>query len=271
MHSSALYHGKLFFDLYCSDNLNATVVDIGAQNVNGSLKDVCPRSLKYIGVDFVEGKGVDVILNDPYKLPFKDNSIDIIVCNSCFEHSQFFWLLFMEMVRSLKSEGLLYLNVPSNGSFHRYPVDCWRFYPDAGQALVAWANREGYALSLIESFIGAQSESNIEDGGAWHDFVAVFIKSAENKSFNRKKMVDELHSFTNGYSSVSSSDLNQTFISPDHHKIISLNQALAERETQIANLCQALSERDKQIFEILSSKSWLLTKPLRAVSRFFRG
>ena len=33
------------------------------------------------------------------------------------------------------TDWLFYLNAPSNGEFHRYPVDCWRFYPDAGGAL----------------------------------------------------------------------------------------------------------------------------------------
>src|SRR5690242_17879182 len=125
MHPSALKFGKRFFDAYAVSR--GTVVDIGAQDLNGSLKDVCPKRLKYVGVDFAAGKGVDVILKDPYKLPFEDRSADFVVSSSCFEHSEMFWLLFLEILRILKPEGVFYLNVPSNGIFHRYPVDCWRF------------------------------------------------------------------------------------------------------------------------------------------------
>jgi SAM-dependent methyltransferase len=71
-----------------------------------------------------------------YKLPFADGSVDVVLSSSCFEHSEFFWLLFLEILRVLRPEGLFYLNAPSNGPFHRYPVDCWRFYPDSGNALV---------------------------------------------------------------------------------------------------------------------------------------
>jgi SAM-dependent methyltransferase len=122
-----------------------TIVDIGSQDVNGSLRSVAPPNNKYIGVDFVEAKGVDVVITDPYSLPFEDESVDAVVSSSCFEHSEFFWLLFNEALRILKPTGLLYINVPSNGQFHRYPVDCWRFYPDSGVALQNWGKRSGYS------------------------------------------------------------------------------------------------------------------------------
>jgi SAM-dependent methyltransferase len=263
MHQSSLKYGKLFFDIYCNELQGSIVVDIGAQNVNGSLKDVCPESLKYVGVDFVAGNGVDIILDDPYKLPFADNSIDVIVCSSCFEHSTFFWLLFLEIIRVLKPNGLFYLNVPSNGSFHRYPVDCWRFYPDSGHALVAWAKREGYQLTLLESFIGDQSEDNIEDGGAWHDFVAVFVKSTDSKYCFNSRIVDVLSKFTNGYSSISCSNLNETFLSPDHLKFITLKQVVAERDGQIANLRDEAERVRQELDQIFHSRSWRVTAPLR--------
>lgn len=196
MHPSALHYGRLFFKAY-SSNLpgNAKVVDIGAQNVNGSLKDVCPAEYQYIGVDFVEGKGVDVILNDPYTLPFDSESIDAVVCSSCFEHSEMFWLVFTEILRVLKPTGLLYLNAPSNGYVHRYPVDCWRFYPDAGHALVTWAKRNGYSPVLLESFTGQKSSK--EEDGAWNDFISVFAKSERSENTFNSKITDQLEAFEN--------------------------------------------------------------------------
>ena len=113
---------------------------------------------------------MDCVLTDPYQLPFDDNSADIVVSSSCFEHSELFWLLFLEVIRILKPHDLFYLNAPSNGSFHRYPVDCWRFYPDSGRALVRWAERSSYSTELLESFTSHQLHDQ------WNDYVAVFIK-----------------------------------------------------------------------------------------------
>ncbi len=192
MHPSALKNGKLFFETYAALLAGATVVDIGAQDVNGSIKDVMPPHLLYIGVDFVHGKGVDVVLDDPYKLPFADASIDIVVSNSCLEHSEMFWLIFLEMLRVLRPNGLLYLNVPSNGDFHRYPVDCWRFYPDSGQALVTWARRNGLRPQLLESFVSEQYM------GPWNDYVAVFVKDEQFSSSHTGRMANAKSDFSNG-------------------------------------------------------------------------
>ena len=70
-------------------------------------------------MDFQQARGVDVVLDDPYKLPLDDASVDIVVSSSCFEHSEMFWLVFLEVMRVLKSDGLFYLNAPSAGSFHQ--------------------------------------------------------------------------------------------------------------------------------------------------------
>lgn len=50
---------KIVFDTYlggasASDTMQ--IVEIGAQDVNGSLRQVAPQGVRYIGVDFVVGK-----------------------------------------------------------------------------------------------------------------------------------------------------------------------------------------------------------------------
>lgn len=162
--------GAAFFNTYLKNLKKLKIVDIGSQDVNGSLRTVAQPEHQYLGVDFSSGKGVDIVINDAYKLPFETESINAVVCSSCLEHSEFFWLLFNEMLRILKPSGLLYINVPSNGPYHTFPVDCWRFYPDSGLALQRWGERNGFKVALLESFIG---EKKYEP---WNDFVAVFIK-----------------------------------------------------------------------------------------------
>ena len=185
-------NGEVFFATYSKyfkDSL-VTVVDIGAQNVNGSLKEVCPKDFKYIGVDFQNGKGVDIVLSDPYTLPFENETIDIVVSSSCFEHSEMFWVSFLEILRVLKPTGIFYLNVPSDGAVHKYPVDCWRFYPDSGQALVTWAKRNSFNPTLLECYT--------QLGGQWYDYVAVFLKSNENKTRYNDRILHHKKDFENG-------------------------------------------------------------------------
>ena len=84
------------------------------------------------------GPGVDIVLDDPYRLPFGDGEVDVVVSGQMLEHCEFFWLSFGEMLRILKPDGYLFLIVPSAGPIHNYPVDCYRFYPDAMKALAKY-------------------------------------------------------------------------------------------------------------------------------------
>ena len=192
MHPSAMDNCKAFFDTYKNffmDNANVRVLEIGSQDVNGSLREHCPKNYEYIGVDFVDVKGVDVVITDPYSFPFDDEYFDIILSSSCFEHSEMFWLTYLDILRVLKPKGLFYLNVPSSGPFHRYPVDCWRFYPDAGGALITWAKRNGINASLLESY--TQTET-------WKDYISVFLKDEKYLSYFSKRILHTKADFTNG-------------------------------------------------------------------------
>lgn len=194
MHATAMKNGSRFFEVYVKKMADPVVVEIGARNVNGSLRAVLPAQARYIGVDLAAAPNVDVVLDDPYKLPFEDSSIDAVVSSSCFEHAEFFWESFLEIQRVLKPEGLFYMNVPSNGEFHRYPVDCWRFYPDSGLALARWARSKGYGTTLLESYTGRQEDDD------WNDQVCVFVKDEAQASRYPDRITAGFAQFDNGLS-----------------------------------------------------------------------
>ena len=69
MHPSARRNYARFVRTYLSGWPKGTVVDIGAQDVNGSLRELTPQTWSYVGVDFAAGQGIDIVLADPYVLP----------------------------------------------------------------------------------------------------------------------------------------------------------------------------------------------------------
>lgn len=200
MHPSALSNGKLFFSTYVQRVIldgRTRLLELGSLNVNGSLRDVAPKEIEYIGVDITAGSGVDLVVDKASQLPFEDVSFDIVVSSSCFEHSEFFWLDFLEIMRVLKPTGLFYLNAPSNGSYHRAPVDCWRFYPDSGVALANWARRNNINAVMLESFISMQTTGNAFHLDQWNDFVAVFLRDEVYANNYRSRMQDRSANFYN--------------------------------------------------------------------------
>lgn len=179
MHQSALQIGQKFLELYWTAAAER-ILDIGSRDVNGSLRAFCPEGAEYIGVDLEAGPGADVVLKDAYDYPFPDEYFDLIVSTSCFEHDGMFWLAFLEQLRVLSKSGTMYINAPSNGAYHGYPYDNWRFYPDAAPALEAWARRNGQEVFVIESFIGPQI------GSGWNDCVMIFQKTAPERLDQRR-------------------------------------------------------------------------------------
>jgi len=172
MHPSSLENMQKCYENYiCGDFMaklnHIKVLDIGGANVNGSYADIFSQDkFEYIGADIAPNDGVDLVLDDPYKLPLDDASVDILISGQAFEHVEFFWLLFEEMTRVIKDDGWLFLIAPSAGPIHQYPVDCYRFYPDAYQALAKYTG-----VNLIEVFH--------DNKGPWKDLVGVFSKNNE--------------------------------------------------------------------------------------------
>ena len=226
MHDTALIHAQHFFDCYGNcfgAKTRVKVVEIGSQDVNGSLRSKCPATFEYVGLDFVAGKGVDIVLQDPYQLPLASESADIVLSSSCLEHAEMFWLVFLEIMRILKPRGLFYLNVPSNGAFHRYPVDCWRFYPDSGKALEAWARRSGVNAALLESYTGYQRED------IWNDFVAVFVKDAKFTADFPGRIVHRIKDYNNGLENGNPEFLRYSAFPEDSRKLNVISQVAANK------------------------------------------
>jgi SAM-dependent methyltransferase len=146
MHDSALKNAKLFVEKYVSQSL-PSILDVGSYDVNGSLKHIFPQGSLYIGLDMEHGNNVDCIIRDDYTFPLESNSFDIVVSSSCFEHCDFFWLVFLEMMRCLRPNGYMYINAPSAGHYHGYPNDYYRFYKDFGKMLIKLATLNGYLYS----------------------------------------------------------------------------------------------------------------------------
>lgn len=226
MHPTAMTNAKQFFDCY-GPQLRAgqpvKVIEIGSRDVNGSIRKHCPPDFEYVGVDFEAGKGVDLVLADPYELPFEAESADLVVSSSCFEHSELFWILFLEIMRLLKPHGLFYLNAPSNGGFHRYPVDCWRFYPDSGRALVTWARRNGVDALLLESY------TSLQFGDIWNDFVGVFLKSRGQAARYPARIVDAKEDFINGLTDRGDDFLRYSKQQEDQKKLQVIGQIVSNK------------------------------------------
>jgi SAM-dependent methyltransferase len=168
-------------------NRKLRVLDIGSCDINGSYRPLFQRpNWHYQGVDLSPGPNVDIALANPYRWQgIKTCSVDVVISGQAFEHIEFFWLTWREMVRVLKPSGLIFLIAPSRGPEHRHPVDCWRFYPDGFRALAKYCDME-----LLE--VSTDWENVPQTDNTWGDTVGVFRRPQLRAMSLRQCLVSQL-------------------------------------------------------------------------------
>ncbi len=252
MHNSAFRIGGKFIDSYFKHGMQR-ILEIGSQDVNGSLRSHQPKDAEWVGVDINPGPGVDIVIDPNAKLPFADGHFDLVISSSVFEHDVAFWETTEEMARVLKDTGFMYINAPSNGSFHRHPFDFFRFYPDAGFALLQIVKkRHKPQATLFESFVVEQDDS----GEGWNDFVAI-IGAGDECSVPSQKIY-ESESCRNVWGS------NQ-FIEASFVEAVEDQ----EKAIHVSRLQDKIRVLENEVHNLRQSVSWRATFPLRFVLRVF--
>lgn len=172
------------------------VLDVGSYGVNGTYKEMFADTAKYsyTGLDVNPGPNVDYVPADPYLWPeLPKESFDVIVSGQAFEHIEYPWLIIEEMSRVLRKNGLIGIVAPSRGPEHKYPVDCWRYYPDAFRALAKWAG-----LEVIESKTNWGKSGFTDGSDQWGDTFCILTKSTTHHSpVKRVKKNRPISRFTN--------------------------------------------------------------------------
>jgi SAM-dependent methyltransferase len=168
---------QAFRDAYLADAKGATlkILDVGSASIEGG---VTYRDLfgnwDYLGLDAEHAPNVDLTVKDPYHWrELADASFDVVVSGQAFEHIEWPWLTIMEIARVLKPAGLAAITAPSAGHVHRYPTDCWRYYPDGFPALAKYAG-----LSLIENDV--DTGYVFGDSAVWGDAFAILQKPLQS-------------------------------------------------------------------------------------------
>ncbi|WP_425060459.1 hypothetical protein SCACP_11730 [Sporomusa carbonis] len=189
MHTSSYVKMENFVQKYlnCFAAKPLKILDVGSQDINGSYKGLfAGEGWQYTGCDMVEGKNVDIVLHDVYNWSeFESDSFDVVVAGQVFEHIEYMWLAMLEIARVLKEDGICCVIAPSAGVEHRYPVDCWRYYPDGFKALAKFA-----CMETMEAYTEWEDTRYPDRSGLWHDSVLIARKpkfsQEERKLFNCK-------------------------------------------------------------------------------------
>jgi methyltransferase family protein len=108
-----------------------SVLELGARNVNGSYRDIIEpmRPARYVGVDFRDGPGVDILADFMQPIPGVDGEqFGMVVSTETLEHVHD-WQQFIGIMKlHTTPRGYLIVTTRSPGfAYHDYPEDHWRF------------------------------------------------------------------------------------------------------------------------------------------------
>ncbi len=241
-----------FIDVYGLESMPLSVLEIGSMNINGGLRDLAKHNMTWTGLDLEEGPGVDLKIEIGQPFPYANKVFDLVVCSSVFEHDAQFWNTFLEMARVTKPGGLILVIAPSNGAYHRYPIDAFRFYPDAGLAMERWANSRGVPIHLLESF------TTFPDKDGWADFISIFSPNPAIKIPTRS-----LGEILEGENQILAGELVEFTRQNLPYEMRTIQKLQQELYDVIKDLDQAKTE----ILIMQNSKSWRVTGFLRVLRK----
>lgn len=141
-----------FERLHVSPNPGRTLI-VGSK-VYGGKEDRRHRYANAVGIDMLEGEGVDHVLDLEEPLPDWIGKFDHVECMSVLEHSRRPWLMAENIERLMKPGASLFVSAPFVWRVHAYPNDYWRYTPEGIAAL--FPNIEWSALMMASNILSAK-------------------------------------------------------------------------------------------------------------------
>ncbi len=92
------------FKSFVQQDMN--ILEVGSQDINGSVREYFPSNSNWLGIDIGPGKGVDLVIpGELIQLP--DGWSDISISTECFEHTENWSNILLNMIRITKPDGLV--------------------------------------------------------------------------------------------------------------------------------------------------------------------
>jgi SAM-dependent methyltransferase len=133
------------------------VVELGARDFNGSVRDLFPGAAAYTGVDLLPGAGVDVVADaSEWRPPPGQPAPDLVLCCEVLEHTRAASAVVRNAHALLAPGGRLVVTAASTGrpahsALDGGPLRAGEYYRNVDRRdLAGWLLGAGFALETLE-------------------------------------------------------------------------------------------------------------------------
>jgi SAM-dependent methyltransferase len=138
---------------------------------------------RYIGIDLKRNKNTEnYIICDINKIPCKNESFEIAICNQVIEHVPNPKVVLNEIWRVLKNDGTLIFSAPQMGRLHGEPYDFYRFTKwglkyllESERFKIIELNSHGGFFRAIGSHLSFFLIENFGKCGKWKKIIQVLL------------------------------------------------------------------------------------------------
>ena len=107
------------------------VIELGSYDMNGSLRPILESwaPVEYVGIDIMEGSGVDMVCGAEEVLEkFGKESFDVVISTELLEHVKDWRKVISNIKNICKPDGTIIITTRSYGyHYHATPHDFWRY------------------------------------------------------------------------------------------------------------------------------------------------
>lgn len=154
--------------------------DLGLVREKFPESNLCAVEHELDRIASLKSQGINVYSIDieTAPLPFKDESVDLVICNQVLEHTkELFWILH-EITRSLSVGGSLIIGVPNVVSFHNRIGILFGKHPTQAKSCSAHVrcfSKDDFLLFLQECFPNGYALNSF-DGSQFYPFPSVIAR-----------------------------------------------------------------------------------------------
>jgi SAM-dependent methyltransferase len=260
---------KVLFPDHFSGKIN--VLEIGSQDINGTVRDFFQKGANYLGLDLGMAKGVDwTIPGELVELP--DQWASVCISTECFEHAATWEQILMNMIRITREDGLLILSIAGHGRATHGTVDSevesspftTSYYKNLGADDITQKIRLGHYFKR-HSF---QVDSEAGDTYFWG------VRSASPVDTSNDGWQSPLDRLARAQGQLSQAVIRHNAIKEElerseqalescQEKLRANQLEIQQYQQQTSDLNESILALEQEVCRLKNSRIWKLTAPLR--------